>query len=348
MNYTNTAKDIPTIRLLSQQLASPQFRQVEEVVDWMGMLQAQEYRMMRWAAAMRTSEPSLASFKKAYDSGLIVRTHLFRGTWQLVTSKDLMWMLSLCKERNRKLLKGYLSLAKQDISEAQYEHFNDLINNLLADKISIRKDELLQILKDKGVQDDPYIISVYLLRAEFDGIICSGHLDDNRITYGLIKNRIQHPQTFEHEEALALLAKKYFRSHSPASLKDFVWWTNLTVKDCRQAITAIQNELTVIDINEEKYYVHQDCRTLANINKMMLLPSYDEYLIGYKSRHFVLKKEYLSRAYSSNGIFHPVIARSGNIVGNWHPRKATPSFFEKEWEKEFYKALEVYHHFLKH
>ena len=50
MNATN-------IRLLSQQLVSPQFRTAYEVVEWMGAMQAQEYRMMRWAVGMRMKLP---------------------------------------------------------------------------------------------------------------------------------------------------------------------------------------------------------------------------------------------------------------------------------------------------
>ncbi len=47
-----------SIRLLNQQLAAPQFHTPTEVVDYMGAMQAQEYRMMRWAVAMRTRRPS--------------------------------------------------------------------------------------------------------------------------------------------------------------------------------------------------------------------------------------------------------------------------------------------------
>lgn len=70
-----------TIRLLNQQLICPQFSTSTEVVRYMGAMQAQEYRMMRWAVAMRTRKPSLKAFKKAFDEGQIIRLHLMRGTW---------------------------------------------------------------------------------------------------------------------------------------------------------------------------------------------------------------------------------------------------------------------------
>ena len=76
------------VRLLNQQLVAPQFSDPAEVVSHMGAMQAQEYRMMRWAVAMRTRKPSARAFKDAFDSGRILRLHLMRGTWQLVSAGD--------------------------------------------------------------------------------------------------------------------------------------------------------------------------------------------------------------------------------------------------------------------
>ena len=82
-------------RLLSQQLICPQFTTPCQVVEWMGAMQAQEYRMMRWAVGMRTKRPSARALEKDYNAGKIVRGHLFRTTWQLVAGEDWRWMLSL-------------------------------------------------------------------------------------------------------------------------------------------------------------------------------------------------------------------------------------------------------------
>ena len=45
------------LRLLNQQLVSQQFTTPTELVGYMGAMQAQEYRLMRWAVAMRTRKP---------------------------------------------------------------------------------------------------------------------------------------------------------------------------------------------------------------------------------------------------------------------------------------------------
>ena len=60
-----------TARLLSQQLICPQFTKPEEVVSWFGAMQGQEYRMVRWAVAMRTRvRLSRRSRKRSTRGGL--------------------------------------------------------------------------------------------------------------------------------------------------------------------------------------------------------------------------------------------------------------------------------------
>ena len=71
-------------RLLNQQLICPQFAAPHEVVRWMGAMQGQDYRMVRWAVGMRTKRPSVRAFARDFDSGRIVRVHLFRTTWSLL------------------------------------------------------------------------------------------------------------------------------------------------------------------------------------------------------------------------------------------------------------------------
>ena len=88
-------------RLLNQQLICPQFTSPHDVVAWMGAMQGQEYSMMRWAVAMRTKRPSAKAFARDFDSGRIIRTHLFRTTWQLVAAEDYAWMLALCRRKTR-------------------------------------------------------------------------------------------------------------------------------------------------------------------------------------------------------------------------------------------------------
>ena len=59
-------------RLLNQQLICPQFNAPHDVVAWMGAMQGQEYRLMRWAVGMRTKKPSARAFEEDYNAGRIL------------------------------------------------------------------------------------------------------------------------------------------------------------------------------------------------------------------------------------------------------------------------------------
>ncbi|HIW44540.1 MAG TPA: winged helix DNA-binding domain-containing protein [Candidatus Prevotella stercoripullorum] len=322
--------NIPNIRLLNQQLVAPEFTDVHDLVAYMGMLQAQEYRMMRWAVGIRMKRPSMAAFRSAYNSGRIVRTHLFRCTWQLVAAEDLRWMLKLCADRNKAVINGYTAYQGRTIEEWEYDRANSLIRQALAGRRSTAKTKLVERLAELGLSDTAHAMSIFLRRAELDGIICSGELNGKENTYALIDERIPPEEEPSREEAVVILARKYFRSHSPATLEDLTWWTNLNVGECRAAVDALRNELTEEKYNGTTYYIHKYCRTRGCRRQTLLLPSYDEYLLGYKSRHHVLEDEFRPRAYSNNGLFYPVIVSGGRVVGNWHPKKSAAFFMEND------------------
>ena len=83
------------IRLRSQQLARPEFKDPKDLVSWMGAVQAQEYRMVKWALGIRLKSATLQTINDAYQRGNILRTHVMRPTWHLVAAEDIRWMLKL-------------------------------------------------------------------------------------------------------------------------------------------------------------------------------------------------------------------------------------------------------------
>ena len=130
------------------------------------------------------------------------------------------------------------------------------------------------------------------------------------------------------EEALARLATAYFRSHAPATLQDFSWWSGLPLTEARQSISLIEPELMSEQWNSQTWYIHDSCRTSGKATgNLHLLPSYDEYLIGYKDRTDVLPKEDYSKAFTNNGLFFPVLLYKGHVVGNWNKASKKKEIF---------------------
>ena len=336
-----------SMRLLSQQLASPQFKEPAAVVSWFGAMQGQEYKMMRWAVSMRTKKPSYKAFEKAFNAGEIVRTHLFRTTWQLIAGEDLGWMLDVCRNKARAGLRGWMHSNGVDISAKEEARISGIFAEAATGRRSVLKEEFAEALRERDIDMDEQHLSYHLRLAELSGLLCSGDLHPTKRTLALVSEKVKHPLHLDRDEALALLARKYYRSHGPATLEDFVWWSGLNVNDCRRAMSILGDELVPLRLqgragrrmaplddqliptrsqsrvgrlDDGVFYVHKDARMRGcRSGGVLLIPAFDEYLIGYKSRYVVLPPEQAHRAHNQSGIFYHVVALDGRIVGNWSP-----------------------------
>lgn len=83
------------LRMLSQGIAGPRFEKPEEVVEWMGAMQAQDIRAAKWAVGLRIASPSLTAVQEALDTGRILRLHVMRPTWHYIPGRDIKWMTGL-------------------------------------------------------------------------------------------------------------------------------------------------------------------------------------------------------------------------------------------------------------
>lgn len=312
------------IRLLSQQLVSTQLSDPADVVSHMGAMQAQDYRMMRWAVAMRTRKPSAEAFCKAYDEGRIIRLHLLRGTWQLVSGEDYWWMLDLCSDKAKAVISSWMKQNRVSIPEEEQHRVRDILVQTAGEKGSVTKDGFDEALRQRGITMTTQRLSYHIRFAEIDGTLCSGNLSKMKATYSLAPEKVKPTLKLERDEALTLLARNYFQSHSPATLEDYVWWSGLNISDCRKGINLLGGELHQEKWHGYEFYIHESCRTRGfRKDNALLLPTFDEYLIGYKTRELCISPEHIPHAYTNNGIFFPIVALDGIIKGNWTP-----------WEKE--------------
>ena len=324
-----------SIRLLSQQLCAPQFSKPEDVVRHFGAMQGQEYRLMRWAVAMRTKKPSAKAFQKAYDSGKIIRLHLLRGTWQLVAAEDYHWMLDLFADKARRVIQGWMSANNISIPDDEYAQIRAILLQCASEKGSATKEDFVNTLAEHHIVMDDHRLSYHIRMAELAGVLCSGDLHPAKMTYALAETKVPQTEPIESDEALIRLARKYFQSHSPATLEDFVWWSGLGFIDCRKAIALLGTEILSDKWKKNKFYLHFSARTRGfRKGDVLLLPPYDEYLIGYKSRDIALDETLRHKAHNNMGTFFPVIAHDGIISGNWKP-------FEKRLMVELFDGSDI-------
>jgi hypothetical protein len=153
-----------------------------------------------------------------------------------------------------------------------------------------------------------------LLRAELEGLICSGPIRGKQFTYALLEERVPRvTETIDPDEALLRLTLRYFRSHGPASLQDFVWWSGLTTADARRGIALAEGELRKVDVYWSASNPPSNFR--ASDARADFLPQYDEYNVAYKHRGLVVPPG--TTAWNQLG---PGVIVNGIIVGTWTSR----------------------------
>src|SRR5688572_27305208 len=227
--------DVVQARLRAQRLSGTGLEKPEDVVRWMGAVQAQEYAETRWALGLRMREATAAMVERAFASGAILRTHVLRPTWHFVTPADIRWMLALTGPRITASMSSYNR--RLELDAAAFRKSERAIAGALRGGNLLTRQELKTVLHRAGVRvDGLQRLSHLLIQAEIDAVICSGPRRDKQFTYALLDERVPPVPVLPRDLALAELARRYFTSHGPAQLHDFVWWSGLRVAEARIGI----------------------------------------------------------------------------------------------------------------
>jgi hypothetical protein len=308
--------DISTLRLQNQQIAATNFKTVKELIDWMGAMQAQDYNQAKWAIGARLPNLTEEQIESAFNQGEIFRTHLMRPTWHFVSADDIYWLLEL----TAKQIKSTTKSRHRDLglTQSELEKSKEVLVKSLEGNRTLTREELSDQLNRAGINTYEQRLPHILMNAEIDGIICSGAIAGKKQTYALLAERVPLKKTFNKDEALTLLAKKYFTSHGPATLPDFVWWSGLPVADARKALEMNKPTLISETIDADTYWFSDSVNLPSSPpDSVYLLPAFDEYLISYKNRSAAITADHHAKAISNNGIFRPVIVVNGQISGLW-------------------------------
>lgn len=309
-------RDISFTRLANQQVTSSQFHSVKELTEWMGALQAQDFPMSKWALGTRLPGSTIKTIDYALDKGEILRTHLLRPTWHLVSSGNIRWLLKLTaphihsamRSRNRQL----------GLTDALLNKTNDILYEAVKGGRYKTREEMMSILRLAGIDTTENRGSHILFEAELEGLVCSGPSVNGKITYALLDERDEKPSDAERDEALARLARIYFSSHGPATINDFTWWSGLPAKDARHGLSMVSSEFSSEKTGTEEYwYKGKIVPAAGSLPHVKLLPAYDEFIISYRDRTAALALADHKKAVSDNGLFRPVIIINGLVAGLW-------------------------------
>ena len=309
--------DITRLRLHNQRLSTTAFKNPAEAVGWLGAVQSQDYAGAKWALGQRVQNASDASIEQAFNEGAILRTHVMRPTWHFVRPEDIRWMLELTAPRINALCATYYR--KLELDAAIFKRSNALLTKNLRGGKQLTRAELTSLLQKNGIATTDLLRFTYLIvRAELDGIVCSGARRGKQFTYALLDERAPQTRTLDQDTALVELTTRYFASHGPATLKDFVWWSGLTTADANKGLDAIRSQLISQVENGQTYWFMDVTPAEVPSPTVHLLPDYDEYTVGYADRSMIFDSANTQKLDSRmSELAQYVIVVDGLIAGTW-------------------------------
>lgn len=311
---------IAELRLAQQRLVGSAFQRPVEAARWLLALQAQDFAGAKWSLGLRTPGSTDADVERALASGEIVRSWPMRGTLHFTAAEDLSWMLALTTPR---LLAGAARRrANLELDERTLERAREVAIQLLNGGKKLTREELLSELGRAKISTEGQRGYHMLWHLSQSGTLCFGPPLKKQQTFVLLDEWVKHPRRVEGDEALGELARRYFESHGPATLKDFTGWTKLTAGQVKLALAVARPALEELVLGGVSYWMARDAQPAApaarKARPVLALPGFDEYLLGYQDRSAVLAEEHRQRiAPGANGIFLPTIVVQGQVLGTW-------------------------------
>ena len=310
-------QDIAHRRLHNQHITRRTLETPQALVEWLGAVQAQDFAAAKWALGLRLQGVTDDDMEQAFSEGAILRTHVMRPTWHFVSSADIRWLLELTAPRVNAASAYYTR--KLELDEAAFRCTHAVMANALEGGKQLTRDELVSALQQAGIViEGEQRVTYIIMRAELDGIICSGARRGKQFTYALLAERAPHARSLDRDEALAELTTRYFTSHGPATVQDFVWWSGLTAADVRAGLAMMTSHLLHETIGGQTYWFPPSAPSTQNLSQTAyLLPNFDEYTVGYTDRSAIFDALHTNKLDPRGGLLTNTMVLDGQVVGTW-------------------------------
>lgn len=307
-------------RLRNQLLTRAGFQRPEDVIEWLGAVQAQEYESAKWALGLRMRERAVDSdVERAFEDGRILRTHVMRPTWHFVTPADIRWLTELTAPRLQRLMSTYRRQLELDTD--LLVRGTAIVERALRDRTYLTRNELGERLKRANLSLVGIRLAHVAMYAELEAVICSGPRRGKQFTYALLAERAPQSVRLSRDEALATLARRYFSSHGPATIRDFVWWSGLATADATRGLEM--NKARRLEIDGQTYWtIGPAPRGAQRARRVHLLPIFDEYFVAYRDRDAVPQGPSLVPAGARDPVnFRHSLVIGGQVAGTWRTKR---------------------------
>jgi hypothetical protein len=309
-------RDVIRRRLTSQFLTARGPTTASDVVRALGAVQAQDYPGAKWALGVRTRVETDADIERQIGEGKILRTHVLRPTWHFVAPEDIRWMLALTAPRVKQSMAYHRR--NLDIDARTIRRSHDAITKALVGGKHLTRTELATAMTRARINDATgQRLAHLVMEAELDGVIASGPRRGKQFTYALLDERVAPTPSRDRDESLHALARTYFTTRGPASVRDFSWWSGLSMADAKRGLDMIRETLEEREANGEAAWFDPTVAPKP-ATSALLLPNYDEYFIGYRDRSAIGNRiGHTTPVIGGTANLTHVAFVDGELVGGW-------------------------------
>ena len=277
------------MRLAAQGLTAERWHTTAESVRAFGVMQGQDLHSVRRSLALRSTDES--------DKSEIVRGYSMRNTLFAALVKDMGWVTELCAKPRR---------GDAVVREAVLQ---------LIDAPLTRAD-----LKARAAWALPELPFWHVVRIAMEsGYAC--YAGEDQLITPVELDGIEALFNGDSVAATTELMTRYFRTHGPATVQDFAWWSKLPQKLIRPAAEKLPDDLIRIG-REGEELVSAEVLELPEVKKkksVLLLGAFDEYILGYQDRLFAMSADMHHALVPGNqGIFRRAIVIDGQVRGMWN------------------------------
>jgi DNA glycosylase AlkZ-like len=317
-----TSRQLRLLRLNAQGIrAKATHSDVAQIIRGLCGLQSQELSSANLAIRARSKGLTDDDVKNAREvKRSIVLTWAMRGTMHLVAVEDLNWLLRLFGALFiRKTESRYKQLG---LDEAIRHKAAKLMQNVLSQEGALTRAELGQALASHGIPVEGQAIHHLVRYAALAGIICFGPEVDGELTYVVLDDWLKTEKDgFSFEQLLPEIARRYLQAYAPATAHDLAKWSGLSVSQSKSGFNAIVDDLVEVEMQfENAWMLKSQWNQIEEITEdyiVKLLPRYDNYLLGYRDRTFMVDDAFSSQIHPGGGLIRPTLIVDGQAQAIW-------------------------------
>lgn len=290
---------------------------VAGVVGWFGAMQAQDLNSALWSLGVRLPGSTEADVQAALERREALRTWPMRGTVHLVPARDARWMLEVLGERP--LAGAITRRAALGLDGTVADRAVEVLGKALSGGGRLTRAQCLRVLTEAGIDTGGQRGYHLLWYASQRGVTCIAPNIGSEQTFVLLDEWVPDPHRPDRDEALGIIAGRYFRSHGPATRDDLARWIGMTVTDAKRGIAVAGDALEKVTVDGREMLVGAGAPVPGGkYDDVVALPGFDEYMLGFKDRSLFLADEHKQAIVpGGNGVFQPTIVRAGKVVATW-------------------------------